>query len=133
MLYTSRAGIGGLNPWCLFFFSFLICFAACVDSKEKINIGVISPYSAQVAAIQNKTGCNYNNYSNFKVRVSSIDGFQGGEDIIVINFKVRVSSMDGFQGGEDIIVISTVRSNRGSSIGFLSSNQRTNVALTRAR
>ncbi|KAL0560437.1 hypothetical protein IC582_000842 [Cucumis melo] len=85
----------------------------CVDSNEKISIGVVSPYSAQVAAIEHKLGRNYNNSNSFKVRVSSVDGFQGGE--------------------EDIIIISTVRSNRSSSIGFLSSNQRTNVALTRAR
>lgn len=91
-----------------------MCFAAtCVDSKEKISIGVVSPYSAQVAAIEQKIGRSYNNCNSFKVKVSSVDGFQGGE--------------------EDIIIISTVRSNRGSSIGFLSSNQRTNVALTRAR
>lgn len=93
-------------------FAFLFT-ATCVDSKEKISIGVVSPYSAQVTAIQQKIGRNYDNCHSFKVKVSSVDGFQGGE--------------------EDIIVMSTVQSNRGSSIGFLSSNQRTNVALTRAR
>lgn len=38
-----------------------------------------------------------------------------------------------FREGEDIIIISTVRSNWSGSIGFLSSLERTNVALTRAR
>ncbi|KAI3817039.1 hypothetical protein L1987_10826 [Smallanthus sonchifolius] len=47
---------------------------------------------------------------------------------------VKVKTIDGFQGGEeDIIILSTVRSNSHGSIGFLSSPQRTNVALTRAR
>lgn len=47
---------------------------------------------------------------------------------------MKVKTVDGFQGGEeDIIIISTVRSNTGSSLGFLSCDQRTNVALTRAR
>ncbi|KAK6931708.1 DNA2/NAM7 helicase-like, C-terminal, partial [Dillenia turbinata] len=80
---------------------------------KKLSVGIISPYTAQVVAIQDKVGKKYENCANFSVKVKSIDGFQGGE--------------------EDIIIISTVRSNRGGSVGFLSSPQRTNVALTRAR
>ncbi|GJT76661.1 UvrD-like helicase, ATP-binding domain, P-loop containing nucleoside triphosphate hydrolase [Tanacetum coccineum] len=49
-------------------------------------------------------------------------------------FSVKVKSIDGFQGGEeDIIILSKVRSNIHGSLGFISSPQRTNVALTRAR
>lgn len=73
----------------------------------------MSPYSAQVVAIQEKLGCKYENIDGFALKVKSIDGFQGGE--------------------EDIIIISTVRSNSGGSIGFTSKPQRINVALTRAR
>lgn len=93
---------------------------AWCNNKKNVSIGVISPYAAQVSSIQDKIGRkyekNYNNNNNnegFKIKVKSIDGFQGGE--------------------EDIIIISTVRSNGGNNIGFLSSTQRTNVALTRAR
>ncbi|CAK9141766.1 unnamed protein product [Ilex paraguariensis] len=82
-------------------------------SKTKLSIGVVSPYAAQVVTIQDKLGRKYENLDGFAVKVKSIDGFQGGE--------------------EDIIIISTVRSNKGGSIGFMSSPQRTNVALTRAR
>lgn len=74
---------------------------------------MISPYAAQVAAIQDKLPPKYDNLDRFTLKVKTVDGFQGGE--------------------EDIIIISTVRSHRGGSIGFLSSPQRTNVALTRAR
>lgn len=74
---------------------------------------MISPYAAQVAAIRDKLPKKYENLEKFVVNVKSIDGFQGGE--------------------EDVIIISTVRTHRGGSIGFLSSPQRTNVALTRAR
>lgn len=64
-------------------------------------------------AIQERIGEKYNNGGTFTVSIRSVDGFQGGE--------------------EDIIIISTVRSNGRGAIGFLSNQQRTNVALTRAR
>ncbi|XP_041012064.1 uncharacterized protein LOC121255674 isoform X3 [Juglans microcarpa x Juglans regia] len=88
-------------------------YKAWVGSRQKLSIGVISPYAAQVVAIQDKLGRKYVNIDGFTVKVKSVDGFQGGE--------------------EDIIIISTVRSNRYASIGFISNPQRTNVALTRAR
>ena len=83
------------------------------DSKKNLNIGVISPYAAQVVAIQERLGRKYDDLDGFTVKVKSVDGFQGGE--------------------EDLIIISTVRSNTHASIGFTSNLQRTNVALTRAR
>ena len=83
------------------------------DSKQNLNIGVISPYAAQVVAIQERLGQKYDDLDGFTVKVKSVDGFQGGE--------------------EDLIIISTVRSNTHASIGFTSNLQRTNVALTRAR
>ena len=77
-------------------------------------MGCISPYKAQVNAIQEKLGNKYNGSENyFSVNVRSVDGFQGSE--------------------EDVIIISTVRCNGRGSVGFLSNYQRTNVALTRAR
>ncbi|PWA91974.1 uvrD-like Helicase, ATP-binding domain, P-loop containing nucleoside triphosphate hydrolase [Artemisia annua] len=82
-------------------------------SKEKLTIGVVSPYSAQVVSIQEKLAHKYEKLDGFSVRVKSIDGFQGGK--------------------EDIIILSTVRANSRGSVGFISSQQRTNVALTRAR
>ncbi|KAJ4710305.1 UvrD-like Helicase, ATP-binding domain, P-loop containing nucleoside triphosphate hydrolase [Melia azedarach] len=82
-------------------------------SKQKVSIGIVSPYSAQVATIQEKLGSKYENKDGFSVKVKSIDGFQGVE--------------------EDIIILSAVRSNSRRSIGFLSKPQRVNVALTRAR
>ncbi|KAL3838762.1 hypothetical protein ACJIZ3_023353 [Penstemon smallii] len=84
-------------------------------SKQKVRVGCISPYKAQVHAIQERLGKTYSTDINdkFSVNVRSVDGFQGGE--------------------EDIIIISTVRCNGNGSVGFLSNCQRTNVALTRAR
>ena len=84
-------------------------------TKEKVSIGIISPYKAQVGAIQQKiakSSCT-NSDADFSVKVRSVDGFQGGE--------------------EDVIIISTVRCNKNGAVGFLSDRQRANVALTRGR
>ncbi|KAI7992775.1 putative helicase MAGATAMA 3 [Camellia lanceoleosa] len=78
--------------------------------KQRVTIGVISPYNAQVVAIQEKLGTTY-----------SIDAKS--------DFFVSVHSVDQFQGdGEDVIIISTIRNNENGAIG-----QRVNVAPTRAR
>ncbi|KAK4347649.1 hypothetical protein RND71_033988 [Anisodus tanguticus] len=90
-------------------------FKGFISSGEKIGIGIISPYNAQIAAIKENLGTKYStdDESDFSVDVRSVDGFQGGE--------------------KDVIIISAVRSNANRSIGFLSNSQRVNVALTRAR
>ncbi|XP_022776511.1 uncharacterized protein LOC111318116 isoform X2 [Durio zibethinus] len=88
-------------------------FKAWDGSREKLSVGIISPYADQVVAIQEKLAGKYEKTDGFAVKVKSVDGFQGGE--------------------EDIIIISTVRSNSSGKIGFISNSQRTNVALTRAR
>uniref|UniRef100_A0A8I7B3K9 Helicase MAGATAMA 3 n=1 Tax=Hordeum vulgare subsp. vulgare TaxID=112509 RepID=A0A8I7B3K9_HORVV len=88
-------------------------FKESFSTGIKISVGVVSPYNAQVRAISEKLGKSYNRYDGFSVKVKSVDGFQGAE--------------------EDIIIISTVRSNKAGSVGFLTNTQRTNVALTRAK
>ncbi|XVE85519.1 hypothetical protein DITRI_Ditri17bG0097200 [Diplodiscus trichospermus] len=88
-------------------------FKAWNGPREELSVGIISPYAAQVVAIQDKLGKDYEKLGGFAVKVKSVDGFQGGE--------------------EDIIIISTVRSNSVGAIGFIANSQRTNVALTRAR
>jgi hypothetical protein len=83
-------------------------------TKKKVSVGVISPYKAQVYAIQEKVKrYSTKSDSGFSVSVRSIDGLQGCE--------------------EDVIIISTVRSNVDGFIGYLSNLQIANVALTRAR
>ncbi|CAE5963039.1 unnamed protein product [Arabidopsis arenosa] len=84
-------------------------------TKTRINVGVISPYKAQVFAIQEKIQetCRGDAGGLFSLRIRTVDGFQGGE--------------------EDIIIVSTVRSNGVGRVGFLGNRRRTNVLLTRAR
>ncbi len=81
---------------------------------ENIDMGVISPYKAQVQLLRRMFG----------------------RDAFLRPFKSRitVNTVDGFQGQErDIIVISLVRANEDGNIGFLSDIRRMNVAITRAR
>ncbi|CAK7338866.1 unnamed protein product [Dovyalis caffra] len=89
-------------------------FNEFLGTKKKVSVGVISPYTAQVSAIQEKIWKHISDsHSDFSVKVRAVDGFQGCE--------------------EDVIIISTVRSNDKGSVGFVSNRQRANVALTRAR
>ncbi|KAK8956058.1 putative helicase MAGATAMA 3 [Platanthera guangdongensis] len=80
---------------------------------QKLSVGIVSPYNAQVHAINEIIGRKFDASNCFSVKVRSIDGFQGSE--------------------EDIIIFSTVRSNKSGSVGFLTNSQRANVALTRAK
>lgn len=82
--------------------------------EERIDVGVISPYKAQVQYLR---------------RLIKGDSF----------FKpfrpmITVNTVDGFQGQErDVILISLVRANEDGQIGFLNDLRRMNVAITRAR
>lgn len=82
--------------------------------EERIDVGVISPYRAQVRYLRHLI----KHTPFFKPFRSSI----------------TVNTVDGFQGQErDVIVISMVRSNEEGNIGFLRDLRRMNVAMTRAR
>ena len=81
---------------------------------ERIDVGVISPYRAQVQYIR-----------RLLKRLSFFRPFRKS---------ISVDTVDGFQGQErDVIVISMVRSNDDGNIGFLRDLRRMNVAMTRAR
>jgi ATP-dependent RNA/DNA helicase IGHMBP2 len=81
---------------------------------EKISMGIITPYSAQVEHITRLV--------------------EASEEIINIRPLVTINTVDAFQGQErDVIAISLVRSNDKGEVGFLGDIRRTNVAITRAR
>ncbi len=82
--------------------------------EERIDIGLISPYQAQVQYLrrQIKKRSFFTPYRKL-ITIDTVDGFQGQE--------------------RDIIVISLVRSNDKGAIGFLNDLRRMNVAITRAR
>ena len=83
--------------------------------EEVPNIGIISPYKAQVGLLKDQFD----------------DAFREEDELIS---KVAINTVDSFQGQErDIIYISLVRSNEKGEIGFLSDTRRMNVAMTRAK
>ena len=82
--------------------------------NENFSVGIISPYNAQVAYLQ----------ENLLMHPYIVD----------YQRYIEINSVDGFQGQErEVIYISLVRSNEKGQIGFLSDTRRMNVALTRAR
>ena len=82
--------------------------------EEQIDVGVISPYRAQVQYLRKlvKQRAFFKPYRRL-ITVNTVDGFQGQE--------------------RDIILISMVRANENGEIGFLRDLRRMNVAITRAR
>ena len=82
--------------------------------EERLDIGIISPYRAQVVFLR---------------RLIRKDVF-----FKPLRKQISINTVDGFQGQErDIMVISMVRSNESGNIGFLRELRRMNVAMTRAR
>uniref|UniRef100_A0A7S2KQ23 AAA+ ATPase domain-containing protein n=1 Tax=Skeletonema marinoi TaxID=267567 RepID=A0A7S2KQ23_9STRA len=82
------------------------------------SVGIVTPYSAQVALI--------------KTLMARDDEFRS----LAQSFphEIEVKSVDAYQGRErDLIIFSAVRSNRHGRVGFLADWRRMNVALTRAK
>ncbi|GAA5867611.1 hypothetical protein JCM1840_002570 [Sporobolomyces johnsonii] len=89
------------------------------------DIGIISPYYAQTRLLTNTFGSGW-----ATSRLRRLLGYARARTVQ----DVEVNTVDGFQGREKkIIILSTVRSNKGGHIGFLTDKRRLNVALTRAK
>ena len=82
--------------------------------EERVDIGVISPYRAQVQYLR-----------TLLRRDDTLRPLAG---------QLTVNTVDAFQGQErDVVLVSLVRANEDGQIGFLSDLRRMNVAITRAR
>jgi len=81
-------------------------------TKRTIKVGVITAYSAQKSAIKDMV--RQQKFEHLQVEVDTVDAFQGGQ--------------------KEIIIYSTVRSSdKAKRIGFLKSEARLNVSLSRAQ
>jgi len=92
------------------------------------DIGIISPYAAQVRLLQEEyakvfpssRGVQKRNYLDY----SEEDKMD----------ELEIRSVDGFQGREkEMIILCTVRSNTRGEIGFVADPRRLNVGITRAK
>lgn len=82
--------------------------------EERISIGVISPYRAQMRYLRHlMKSAGWTKPFRHLISINTVDGFQGQE--------------------RDVIIISLVRNNERGQIGFLRDLRRMNVAMTRAR
>lgn len=82
--------------------------------NERFDIGIISPYRAQVQYLRQLVG-----------RDAELRPFRRS---------ISVNTVDAFQGQErDVVLVSMVRANAEGQIGFLRDLRRMNVAMTRAR
>jgi len=136
-----------------------MCIDLLLESRASADdIGVISPYASQVAAINRKLFgmpkispsliCDTStNYKDFKNRSNKLNNKMGKLDskpsrIATVTSDLRydgveVKTVDGFQGREKkFIIFSCVRVNLNingrAHLGFLTDKRRLNVALTRA-
>ncbi|KAI8646939.1 P-loop containing nucleoside triphosphate hydrolase protein [Parasitella parasitica] len=78
------------------------------DGLEEDQIGVITPYAAQVSKLKRDIREHWP-----RIEIGTVDGFQGRE--------------------KEAILLSLVRSNDTGEVGFLAEKRRLNVAMTRAK
>lgn len=87
--------------------------SAAEKSGETLRVGVIAGYQAQTERLRRNIRPGDSSWSHLAIDVHPVDSFQGQE--------------------RDLIIYSVVRSNNESNLGFLRSDRRLNVALSRGR
>jgi hypothetical protein len=111
-------------------------------TNSGVDIAVLTPYAAQLCELRKAfahfalpTCVNERDYDD----ANEADAADAASDATATAGQqhrrhpaVRLATVDNFQGEEStIVVLSLVRCNRAGIIGFLASNNRCNVALTR--
>ncbi|KAI9890954.1 MAG: hypothetical protein M1814_003455 [Vezdaea aestivalis] len=106
------------------------------------NIAVLTPYNGQVAALKRRFSTFCSVYLSDADKAVIEDRNFGEELLTDVNNKtqvalsdmLRLATIDNFQGEEaKVIIMSTVRSNKAGKVGFMSHENRINVAVSRAR
>lgn len=87
--------------------------AAASKEDESLEVAVISGYGEQARRLQRDLRPNDSKWSHLDLHVHPVDSFQGQE--------------------RDVVIYSVTRSNKEGQLGFLRSERRINVALSRAK
>ena len=120
----------------------LVTYLVETNEYSLKDIAILTPYNGQLAVFAKrlKTKCSIWLSDEDKENLihegllESEDAIVGNKTDIDISTMLRLSSIDSFQGEEaKVIILSTVRSNPQNRIGFLKTNNRINVACSRAR
>jgi hypothetical protein len=82
-------------------------------ANERLHVGVIAGYQAQTDRLRRNIRPGDSSWTHLAIDVHPVDSFQGQE--------------------RDLIIYSVVRSNTEGNLGFLRSDKRLNVALSRGR
>ena len=96
------------------------------------NLGIITPYRAQLQAICEDLDLKYPKIfkRGARVRVETIDGFQGQEKAMIVFSAVRAAS----QAHEsDFFDLKSTDFRKKSGVGFMNDFRRLNVGITRAK
>ncbi|KAI9800521.1 MAG: hypothetical protein M1825_004069 [Sarcosagium campestre] len=106
------------------------------------DIAVLTPYNGQLALLTKALRSVCAIYLSDKDRAALVEDRAISEDesllgtrteVDVLNM-LRVSTIDNFQGEEaKVVILTTVRSNAAGRVGFLKTENRINVACSRAR
>jgi hypothetical protein len=117
----------------------------CLQSYSKNAITVLSPYVGQLLLLRRMLAKEHSvavaerdeeAIQGLDLSDSEDDGETGPRYVPLkaLSSHVRIATIDNFQGEEsDVVVISLVRSNPEGKIGFLKSQNRINVMLSRAK
>ena len=105
------------------------------QSYRTDNIVVLTPYLGQLSLLRDELGKEtdpvLNDLDHHDMVRAGLMPAASGE---VNKPPIRISTIDNYQGEEsDIVIVSLTRSNVRQNIGFMSSPERLNVMLSRAR
>ena len=129
------------NQYELDMISGLVEYLVSSNDFDYQDITILTPYNGQLAAFHQQLRSKCSIWLSERDRETLIDEGLLGEDeftndrkTVELSGMLRLATVDNFQGEESrVVILSLVRSNDEGRVGFLKTNNRINVAISRAR